>query len=287
MIITVLSGKGGTGKTTVATNLALSLANTQLLDADVEEPNSAIFINAEFSDRSEAVIKTNPVIEQSKCIACRQCVEFCQYNALALLGKQLLVFPEICHSCGGCIMVCPTAALTEGEREIGRIRADQSNRNPEFWQGELNIGEETAVPVIVQLKQHRAEDKTVIIDAQPGSSCPTIAAALDSDFCLLVTEPTPFGLNDLKMAVEMVKELGIPAGIIINRSEEEYDYLIAEYAQSEGLALLLKIPFDREIAFLYSKGIPFTEKQPEWRAKFRQLYANIEGVVQNAADNRN
>lgn len=279
MKITVLSGKGGTGKTTIATNLALSLSNVQLLDADVEEPDSYLFIKPDFADEYQAVNRYVPQIDYDKCNSCRKCVDFCQYNALAIILDKVMVFPEICHSCGGCKIVCPRDAISEEKREIGNIKWDHSDRELDFWQGELNIGEETAVPVIEELKGFMDEEKDVIIDAQPGTTCPTVEAALDSDYCILVTEPTPFGLNDLQMAVDMLKELKKPYGVIINRSEEDYDYLIEDYCRKEGIEILLKIPYDRQIAELYSEGIPFVQELPEWKEEFSKIYQHIKGVV--------
>lgn len=280
MKITVLSGKGGTGKTTVATNLALSLENVQLLDADVEEPDSYIFLKPEFGEEYEPVKRTVPVIDEDKCTACRKCVDFCEYNALAMMLDKLLVFPEICHSCGGCMRICPEKAITEKEREIGKIRWDESGKEVEFWQGELNIGEESSVPVIEQLKKHINDEKTVIIDAQPGTTCPTVEAAIDSDYCLLVTEPTPFGLNDLKMAVEMIKGIGKPCGVIINRSEEGYNHIIEDYCKEEEIPVLMKIPFNRRIAELYSVGIPFVEELSGWKERFQELYTRIKEAIE-------
>lgn len=280
MKITVLSGKGGTGKTTVATNLALSLDNVQFIDADVEEPNSYIFVKPDFADRSELVLREVPEIDDKRCTNCQQCIEFCEYNALALFGDNLIVFPELCHSCGGCKHICPEEAITAKDKETGEIRWDLDVDGLEFWQGELNIGEISAVPVIERIKEHTNEDKTVIMDAPPGTTCPTVEAVIDSDYCILVTEPTPFGLHDLKMAVEVVKKLKKPYGVIINRSEEDGDGIIKEYCNAEGIPILLQIPFQREIAELYSEGIPFVEEMPEWRNRFQEVICQVKKVVE-------
>ena len=279
MKITVLSGKGGTGKTTIATNLALSLTNVQLLDADVEEPNSYIFLHPDFGEEYQQVLRKIPVIDSAKCSACRKCVDFCEYNALLLLQESILLVEEMCHSCGGCKYICPQDAIIEEDKEVGKLRVDKSCSAIEFWQGELNIGEASAVSVIEALKKNILEDKTVIIDAPPGTTCPTIAAIAETDYCILVTEPTPFGLHDLKMALELVRELAKPCGIIINRSEVVADKLIEDYAQSEGIKILTKIPFRKEIAQLYSQGIAFVEEMPYWKDKFEEVFSKIKQVI--------
>ncbi len=276
MIITVLSGKGGTGKTTVSTNLGLSIDNAQLLDADVEEPDSYIFIKPDFTDEYDNVNRLIPVIDPDKCTACRKCIDFCQYNALAIMLDNVLVYPEICLSCGGCARICPEGAISEEEKTIGSIKWDHSDNFLEFWQGELNIGEESSIPVIGELKKHINPNKNVIIDAQPGTTCPTIEAAIDSDFCILVTEPTPFGLNDLQMAVEVVRDIKKPFAVIINRSEEGYDDIIEKYCDKEEIKILMRIPFMRRIAQLYSTGIPFIEEMTNWKEQFANMFKGIE-----------
>ncbi|MBM7622697.1 ATP-binding protein [Sporohalobacter salinus] len=280
MKITILSGKGGTGKTTVATNLALSLNNAQFLDADVEEPNSYIFVKPNFADRKELVWREVPKIDQEKCTNCQECVEFCEYNALASFGNDLMVFPELCHSCGGCKHICPEGAIIEDNKEAGQIKWTPDVNGLEFWQGELNIGEISAVPVIEQLKEHINEEKTVIMDAPPGTTCPTVEAAIDSDYCIIVTEPTPFGLHDLKMAVEVVKKLDKPYGVIINRSENDANQIIEDYCTAEDIPILLRIPFKRQIAELYSEGFPFIEELPEWQERFKEVLGEIEKVIE-------
>jgi MinD superfamily P-loop ATPase len=276
--LTVLSGKGGTGKTTVSVNMALSLPNIQLLDADVEEPNSQYFLHPNF-DKEENVFRKVPEINQSKCTACRQCVDFCEYNALAMMIDEVLVFPEICHSCGGCEKICPENAITEVDRVLGVLKHATTEYDVDFWQGELNIGEESSVPVIEALKEKTDNQKDIIIDAQPGTTCPTIEAVVDSDYGILVTEPTPFGLSDLKLASELMDELEIPYGVIINRAEEDSDEIIEEFCQEKGIDILLKIPFKREFAHLYSDGIPFVADYPEWKDKFKTVFEQIRGVI--------
>ena len=281
MNITVLSGKGGTGKTTVSTNLALSLDNVQLMDADVEEPDSYIFIEPNFTEKYIPVNRKIPVINKEKCTACRKCVDFCEYNALAMMVDEVMVFPEVCHSCGGCEIVCPENAITEKDRELGKLKYDKEVQKGkiEFWQGEMNIGEESSTPVIELLKEYINDKKTTIIDAPPGTTCPTIEATVDSDFALLVTESTPFGLNDLQMSVEVMREVNIPFGVIINRSEKGEDSLIEDFCKKENIDILMKIPFDRKIAELYSEGIAFVKEMEEWKEKFKELFSVIEGEI--------
>ena len=282
MKITVMSGKGGTGKTTAATNMALSLENVQFLDADVEEPNASIFLKPEFSGKSEKVWRNIPDIQQNKCSGCRSCLEFCEYNALARLGEKIIVYPEVCNSCGGCKIICPEKAIQDEKRQVGEITGGRSTfnyRSIDFWQGKLTVGEASAVPLIVELKEKINENQTVIIDAPPGATCPTIESASDSDFIILVTEPTPFGLHDLKIAVELVEKIGKPHGIIINRSQPEADKIIENFCRDKQVDILLKIPFSREIAELYSSGIPFITEMKYWQDKFQQVMVDIKEMT--------
>jgi MinD superfamily P-loop ATPase len=273
--LSILSGKGGTGKTTLAVNLALALDNVQILDADVEEPNDYIFISPEIEKReSESVMRLIPEVNDKLCTACRKCVDFCEYNALAMMLDNVLVFEEVCHSCGGCKIVCPENAITEKEKELGKIRHHQL-KNLDFWQGELNTGEEKAVPVIEKLKSKIDQSKKVIIDSPPGTTCSSIEAVTDTDFTVVVTEPSTFGLHDLKMVVEMLKQIEQPFAVIINRAEVDSDYLIEDYCQQEGIKVLLKIPFSREIAELYSNGNTFVNRIEGWEKEFKKLYQNI------------
>jgi MinD superfamily P-loop ATPase len=275
LIISVASGKGGTGKTTVAVNLAMALGNVQLLDCDVEEPNCHIFIKPVFSLRSPVFIPV-PEVNQDRCDSCGRCQEVCAYNAIAVVNGEVLIFPELCHGCGSCVYFCPHNAMEEKNKEIGIVEIGSSGEVG-FVHGKLNVGEMMAPPIIRAVKKHIDREKTVIIDAPPGTSCPVITAIKDTDFVILVTEPTPFGLNDLILAVEVVKKLKIPSGVIINRSDLGNDK-IDKYCAENEVPVLMRIPFSREIAGLYSSGNSIIEALPEYREKFRSLYRKIEQI---------
>lgn len=276
MIISVASGKGGTGKTTVAVNLALALGNCQLLDCDVEEPNAQIFLKANIRAREPATVRV-PEIDYQKCNFCGKCRDICAYHALAVLPKKVLFFPPMCHSCGACEMLCPQKAIHETDRTIGEIETGDRD-GIRFVQGKLNVGETMAPPLIRQVKSRIEPNSVTILDAPPGTSCPMVTAVQGSDFCILVTEPTPFGMNDLQLAIETVKKLGVPYGVVINRAEPN-DLKTRVYFKSNRIPVLLKIPFDRKIAELYSVGAPFVEQMPEYREKFRTLLKTVSGTV--------
>jgi len=269
MIVSVASGKGGTGKTTVATNLAFSLEDDCiLLDCDVEEPNAHLFLNP-LVDRSETVTTFVPMVDENRCNACRKCVEICRFRSMTVVGGKVLVFPELCHSCGGCQVVCPENAISDGQRELGVVEWGMGTGVP-MIQGRIRVGEAMSPPLIRKVRAAASSEGLVIIDAPPGTSCPVIAAMRGADFILLVTEPTPFGLHDLKLAVGAVRMLGIPCGLVINRADMGDDR-VREYALAERLPILLEIPFDRKIAEAYSCGRMIVEVMPEWKEKFREL----------------
>jgi MinD superfamily P-loop ATPase len=273
MIISIASGKGGTGKTTLATNLAVALGpEVKLLDCDVEEPNDHIFIRPEISYSERISVKV-PQVDMDKCTLCGRCGDICQFKSIVVIGKSVLTFPELCHSCGGCAEVCPEDAITEVDREMG-IFESGTRDGLGFAQARLDVGQAMAVPLIERVRAAVEPEKLNIIDAPPGTSCPVISSIKGTDFVILVTEPTPFGLNDLKLAVGVVRILGIAHGIVINRSDLG-DTTVKEYAQKEDIPVLMEIPFDRQIAEAYSKGKLIVEELPDWKEAFVRLYEKI------------
>lgn len=273
MIIAIASGKGGTGKTLVSTSLAISLGkNVQIIDCDVEEPNSHIFIKPKI-DKSEPASIPVPQVNEAKCTFCGKCKEVCAFNAIAVIADHVLVFPELCHGCGACSYLCPENAISEVDRQIGVVECGKAG-DIDFVHGKLNVGEAMAPPLIRAVKKHIDCSKTVIIDVPPGTSCPVVESIEGSDYCVLVTEPTPFGLNDLVLAVEVVRKLGIPFGIVINRAGFG-DSKTEEYCGRENIPILLNIPLDTEIAKAYSRGIPLVQAMPEWKERFVRLHDEI------------
>lgn len=273
MIVCVASGKGGTGKTTIAAALAFSAKEkTALLDCDVEEPNAHLFVHPKIHTKTRAGTPV-PVIDSQKCTGCGMCEEICQFKAIVTIADEVMVFPELCHSCGGCQRICPEGAISETQRELGEIRRGTGN-GLMFADGVLRIGEAMAPPLIRKVIAEKPPLEHTIIDAPPGTSCPVIAAMREADYVLLVTEPTPFGLNDLKLAVGAVDILDIPRGLIINRADMGDEKVFA-YAKEVNLPVLMEIPFDRKIAEAYSRGEVFTEVLPEYKQQFKELMDNI------------
>jgi MinD superfamily P-loop ATPase len=276
MIISVASGKGGTGKTTVAMNLALIGKNVQLMDCDVEEPNLHLFLPFEEKRRIPVSIPV-PQIDEKICTYCGKCAETCQFNALAVIQNQVLIFPELCHGCGGCTLVCPVQAIREAPREIGWVREGILN-GLSFVEGILNVGEPMPTPIIRKEKELMDLSRTVIVDCSPGTSCPVIEGVRGSDFCLLVTENSPFGLNDLELAVEMARALRVPFGVVINRADLG-DSRLQKYCQEGNIPVLAEIPHDRKIAEVYSRGGIIVEELPEYRALFSILFQNLQELA--------
>jgi len=278
MKITIASGKGGTGKTTFATNLAWSLAKAdkrvQLLDADVEEPNDHLFLNPNF-EAEKPVYVQKPVWDADLCTGCGACADACTYNALAVVNSKVLIFNELCHACGVCSYVCPTGAMTERPFELGKVRIAPKTKGFFFADGLLNVGEPSAPSVVKALNQLTNPEAICIMDAAPGTGCPVVEAVEGADVAVLVTEPTPFGLHDLKLAASLTLEMKIPTGIVVNRSDSEND-LISDYANETGIPIIGRISFKREYAETYSKGQIIAKVFPELQKNLRAIFENIQ-----------
>ncbi len=291
MIIAVASGKGGTGKTTVATSLALSVtgdlgsrtevsAPVLFLDCDVEEPNAALFLKPALNGLEEVGILV-PKVDLDRCVFCGRCAEVCVWHAIAVVGQKVLIFPELCHGCGSCTLNCPEGAMREVLHVMGRLESGRAGPI-DFAHGILNVGEAMAVPIIRQLKaRHLAGGRQglAILDASPGTSCPVVETMRGADFVLLVTEPTPFGLHDLRLAVQVARdELGLPVGVVINR-DGVGDRGVDDYCAAEGVPILMRIPLDRGIAAAISSGQALVEARPEYRPRFVELYEQVAGLA--------
>lgn len=288
--IAVASGKGGTGKTMVSTSLALSLVRRTdgaqkmsfaspnpllFLDADVEAPNAHLFLKPELRNRKE-VGNLVPVIDEEKCTFCARCVEVCQFHAIAVIGKKTLVFNQLCHGCGSCTMNCPEGAITEKLYGMGFLESGYTADNMAFARGIMNVGEPMAVPIIRQLKEWANKDdfSIVILDVSPGASCPVVEAIRDSDYLLLVTEPTPFGLHDLSLAVQLARSLNRPVGVILNR-DGIGNGGVEEFCQREEIEILARIPYRRDIAEILSQGQPLVDGLSEFEDLFLHVFQKI------------
>ena len=279
MIISVASGKGGTGKTTIAINLALAIENCSVIDCDVEEPNAHIFLSPKIDSEKEITV-FNPLIDEKKCTKCGVCIEACEFNALAQAGENILFFPELCLNCEACYELCPENAISNKKKKIGKIETGHTINGISFASGLLDIGFPRGIPIIQALKDTIDENLITILDAPPGNSCPVIETIEGSNFCILVTEPTPFGLWDVRIAVEVVRDLEIPFGIVLNRAGMGGENsLIEDYCKKEQIPILLKIPFDRKIAVAYSQGISLVDMDPKWKKEFLGLFKQIEKSV--------
>lgn len=280
MKIALASGKGGTGKTTLSVALALASADpVQLLDCDVEEPNSHLFLNTKDTEK-RGVTTPVPVIDQDACTHCGACARFCEFNALAALPSKTMVFADLCHGCGGCMRICPEHAISEEGKSIGTVSIETQDHIT-FIQGLMNIGVAMAPPVIRAVKDHIDPNKTVIIDCPPGTSCSLITAVTGVDYAILVTEPTPFGLHDLSLAVETMRVLNIPFGVAINRSDSG-DNRVVKYCESENIPVLLEIPESRNVAEAYSRGKSLIDALPEMKPALQSMMTRIEQLTQGS-----
>jgi MinD superfamily P-loop ATPase len=303
MIIAVASGKGGTGKTTVATSLALAIVEDEgngtkraelidspqllFLDCDVEEPNAALFLKPSLDQRQDVGILI-PEVDFARCTYCGRCAEVCVWHALAVVGRRVLVFPELCHGCGSCTLSCPEEAIHEVLHEMGTLESGHAGPLA-FGHGILNVGEAMAVPIIRQLKGRMMGDpdrRVTVLDASPGTSCPVVETMRGVDFVLLVTEPTPFGLHDLRLTVQVARdELGLPVGVVVNR-DGVGDAGVDEYCAAEGIPVLMRIPLDRRIAEAISGGEALVRALPEYRPQFLKLWDQILSILESRKDAR-
>jgi MinD superfamily P-loop ATPase len=277
MIVSIASGKGGTGKTTVATALAEALGSrAQLLDCDVEEPNCHILVKPTITETKQIKLPV-PTVDMAKCSLCGKCGEVCQFSAILVIGEQVLTFPEMCHGCGGCYLLCPEGAIREEYRTLGIVETGQYGP-VEFVHGVIRVGEAMAPPLIRAVKEKINPEKIAILDAPPGASCPVITTVRGSDFILLVTEPTPFGLHDLRIAVEAISPLMTKLGVVLNRSDIG-DGKVQEFCKSQGIPVLMEIPYDRDVAEGYAKGMLLTESVPQYRESLLEMFERIQMIA--------
>ncbi len=275
--VAVASGKGGTGKTAVAVSLALALGGRpggiQLLDCDVEEPDAGLFLRPAVENTREITVPV-PSIDSDRCTGCGECAEACQFNAVAVISGRVLSFENLCHGCGGCTLVCPAGAVREKQRRIGTVERGAVG-GITLMSGRLDIGEPKPTPLVRALKSMASPESPAILDSPPGTGCPVVETVKDCDYCVLVTEPTPFGLYDLNLMVSVLEVLGLPSGIVINRDDGP-SRIIDDYAGRKHIPVLMRIPLKREIAEGLSRGIPLVEVDGTWESRFLNLAGKIE-----------
>ena len=271
MKIAVLSGKGGTGKTTVSSSLAF-ISKMLLIDTDIEEPNSHIFLKGNIED-IKSVYTRFPEVNMEKCNLCGECGNFCKFNAIIPAKKRVIVFGEACHDCGGCEIVCKNGAISWEKREIGKIYTGKTHFNSVNKYGKLNIGEMSGVKIIKEIYKN-TEEKDFLIDCPPGTACTTVSAVEVADFAIIVVEPSPFGLSDMKLVVQLLRDMKIPFGVVINKFDEN-ENIVKKYCEDEGIEIIGTIPFDRKIAETYSKGEIIAEALPEYRENFETILKRV------------
>ncbi len=270
MRLAILSGKGGTGKTTVAASLARVIPTSQYVDCDVEEPNGFLFLKPEPGAVFPVQVLV-PVVDTDLCTLCGDCARICQFTAIACAGKRVLLFPELCHHCGACALVCKPLAISEEERRIGEIEIDPSHR---VLQGRLDVGDPVGLPIISELKRRIDPARPAILDCPPGASCAVVRSVEGCDFALLVAESTPFGLHDLEIALQLVRQMAIPAAVVLNKASGADEAVDALCAQA-GVPIWMRIPFSRTIAEHYSRGLLPVDADPQWAESFRALYKSV------------
>lgn len=283
MIVAVASGKGGTGKTTVTASLAVSWPGTVMaVDLDVDEPNLHLFLKPRVAE-TETVTLEVPEVDEARCTYCRQCAELCQFKAIAVMGKAILTFPEMCHGCGGCMAICPEGAIGVTTRELGVMERGTAREGIACLTGRLRIGEAMSPPLMRHVRSHMkieagARDADILIDAPPGVSCPAMSAVADSDVIVLVTEPTPFGFYDFTLAWEAFSPLGKPMAVVVNRAGLG-DGRVYEFCREHGLPVVAEIPYRRDIAEQYSKGLVLAELDEGLKEQFAGLCRTLASLA--------